>query len=426
MNNPNFENNKLPPHSIELEENVLGSIMIDREAIYKINLKPEDFYNVKNQTIFREMCLLRDKRAPIDLVSLGEKLGTKLKGIGGHTKLITLSNRVPTASNIKYHAKKVKEFSYKREIISKSQDLTYAAYNNGDIEKLKRNLIDTGVSDLKVETIKSLAGKFSDYYFKEEELGIMTGIPKIDEITNGSGAGEIVTFTADSGQGKSNMLMNIAIHNLKLGKKVMYVNIEMDTNDILTRMIAMYNDLDASGIRAKREDSQRVMAGLGEMENSNFKLITEGKIKSEDIIQQAYIEKMKDGLDILIVDYLNEIKDDRDEKLNLNIATGNLKDGALRLEVPVFTAYQMDKFARREDSTPKKEDARGSTVVADRASMMFSIVNESMRSKEYDPFTKDDDEMSIYVLKNRNGPKNFKFDNIYLNKKSLMFYELSC
>ena len=132
---------------------------------------------------------------------------------------------------------------------------------------------------------------------------------------------------------------------------------------------------------------------------------------------------MKDGLDILIVDYLNEIKDDKDEKLNLNIATGNLKDGALRLEVPVFTAYQMDKFARREDSTPKKEDARGSTVVADRASMMFAIVNESMKSKEYDPFTKDDDEMSIYVLKNRNGPKSFKCSNIYLNKKSLMFYE---
>ena len=411
------------PNNKEEEEIVLSSIMIGTDEIYKINLKPEDFYFLKNQKIFRAMCSLRDKREPIDLVSLGSELGKDLKSIGGHSHIAYLGNRVATASNIKHHAKEVKNLSYHRELMDKSYRLIKEVENDGDVEKLKRDLLDTGVSDLQAKTIKDLADKFSDYYAQPIEYGVMTGIKKIDKITNGSRAGEVITFTSDAGQGKSNMLLNIAIHNLKLGKKVMYVNIEMDTNDILTRMIAMYNKLSASNIRKKTEDTQRVMDGLAEMYETNFKLITEGKITSEEIIQQAYIEKMKDGLDILIVDYLNEIQDDlKDEKVNLNIATGNLKAGAIRLEVPVFTAYQMDKFARREKSIPKKEDARGSTVVADRASMMFAIVNETMK-KEYDPFSKEDDEMSIWVLKNRNGATNFKFDNIFLNKQTLKFYE---
>ena len=415
--------NKIP-FSIELEENVLGSLMIDKDAIYKINLSVSDFYNIKNQKIFKAMLSLRDKREPIDVVGLGEELGKELKGIGGHTKLMNLSYRVPTVSSLKVHAKKVKELAYKRDIINKSHNLIKEVENDGDIEKLKRDLLDTGVSNLQAKTIKDLADKFSDYYAQPIEYGVMTGIEKIDKITNGFRAGEIVTFTADTGVGKTGMLLNIAINNLKLGKKVMYVNIEMDTNDILTRMIAIYNGLSASNIRNKNEDTQRVMDGLAEMYETNFKLITEGNIKSEEIIQQAYIEKMKDGLDVLIVDYLNEISDDlSDEKINLNKITSNLNAGGMRLEVPIITAYQMTQSARREGTIPKKSDVRGSSVVADRATIMFAIVNESSKDKEYNPFSPEDDEMSFYVMKNRNGPTGFRLKDIFLNKQTLKFYE---
>lgn len=384
--------------SKEEEEIVLSSIMIGKDEIYKINLKPEDFYFLKNQKIFRAMCSLRDKRKPIDLVSLGSELGEELKSVGGHSHIAYLSGRAPVTLNIKHHAKEVKSLSYRRELMDKSYRLIKEAESGGDIERCKRDLVDTGLSNLKIKTISELMDKYHEEYSKPIEYGIMTGIQKIDDETHGFRGGEFITVGADTAGGKSMFILNIIVNALKADKKVMLVNLEMSNNEVLERLLTMYGKLNPNDLR-NREKDDKTMDGLaktfGELAEKNLKIITTGSVTSAEIRQQAYIEKMKDGLDLLVVDYIGLISDDKKEIDNLGIATKNLKSCSMDLNIPVITPYQTDKRSRINNSTPRKEDAKGSTEVPNAASIIFAIQEIG-------------DDKVLWLLKNRSGREHIK------------------
>ena len=409
------------PQSSELEENILGSILIKNDVIYEINLAPDDFYDFKNKKIFTAMQALTGEK--IDLVSLGTELGKDLKGIGGHTKLVALANRVPTASNAKSHAKKLKTFTYRRNLIKTSTDLTQAAYKGKDVEQLKRILLDTGITDVAPETIKELSDGFADYYSKPLEQGIMTGIPKIDSLTSGMRAGELVTVTALPSVGKSNLVLNFASTAIRNGKKVLFINLEMDKNDVLSRLLAIHCGLDAWKIRNKNESTEKVLNALGELYETNFKLLTSYSITAEEITQQALIEQRKNGLDLLVVDYLNKIKGDKEEKVRLENSVQTLKSCALRLRIPVIVPYQVTAVARREGRDPKLEDARGSTVIGDDAGLALAITNESKNEPNYRWLDNDVETFHIHILKNRHGASG-GYVPCDFNKHSLKFEPL--
>jgi len=411
-----FQNETLPPHSLEIEEAIIGSILIKNDVVYELNLIPSDFYNLKNQKIFEAILSLVERRDKIDIISLE----IELKGTILASKLAHCINRVATASNIKTYAKKIKELSYRRNLIKTSSELMTAAYEGDDVEQLKKILLDTGITDIAPETIKELSNGFADYYAEPIEYGIMTGIPKIDKLTSGMRAGELVTVTALPSVGKSNLVLNFASTAIRNGKKVLFINLEMDKNDVLSRLLAIHCGLDAWKIRNKAEGTEKVINALGELYETNFKLLTAYSITAEEITQQALIEQRKNGLDLLVVDYLNKIKGDREEKVKLENSVQTLKSCALRLRIPVIVPYQVTAVARREGRDPKLEDARGSTVIGDDAGLALAITNESKNEPNYRWLDNDVEKFHIHILKNRHGasggyvPTNF-------NKHSLKF-----
>lgn len=390
MNNPSFNTGQIP-HSIEMEQAVLGSILIDKDAIYKVNLKPKDFYKVAHQKIFSAMQELNEKRVCIDLRTLGEK-------VSDITYLATLPNAVPTASNLKHYVKQVKEFSYRRDIMDKAFRLIEETKTNGEIEKCKRDLLETEISDLRVKTISQLMSDYHEEYSRPIEYGIMTGIQKIDNETHGFRGGELITVGADTAGGKSMFILNIIVNAIRDNKKVMLVNLEMSNNEVLERLLTMYGKLNPNSLREKKKDDE-TMEGLaktfGELAEKNLKIITTGSITSAEIRQQAYIESRKDGLDLLVIDYIGLISDATKEIDNLGIAIKNLKGCSMDLNIPVITPYQTDKTSRRNNLAPKKEDAKGSTEVPNSASIIFAIQDIG-------------DDKVLWLLKNRSGRENLK------------------
>lgn len=402
----------------EEEEIVLSSLFMKKDSIYEVNLEPKDFYDFKRRKIFQAMVNLRDHRRPVDIVSVGAELGKDLKGIGGHTYLSYLVNRVPVVSNMMNHAKEVKRLSYNRSLIDKSYKLIEAVEKDKDISEKKRDLIDIELTNFKPQNVRELVDNFSEEYMKPIEKGIMTGIEKLDEITSGIRAGELFTVTATPGLGKSNISLNFASYALKGNKKVLFVNLEMDSNDILSRLLAIHNGLDAWKIRNKSEDTTKVMNALGELDKTNFKLLTAYSITVEEIVRHALIEKKKNGLDLLIVDYLNRIKGDKEEKVRIDNSVKTLKACAMELKIPVIVPYQVDKIARRDDRVPRLEDARGSTVVGDEAGLAIALTNESMKEDNYKWNDYPEDRMRLFILKNRHGASG-GFIDCMLNKHSL-------
>ena len=399
------------PRDSDVENNIIGSLFA-KEAIHKINLSEEDFFEQKNKTIFRAMIALRDKKVEIDLVNVGSELGNNLNAIGGHSHLVYLIGRVPVFSNIVSNAKILKKLTYRRNIIDKAHKLEQSALKDKDIEKSRRDLLDVGISTFNNETMAELADRYLEEYEKPVEKGLMIGLPKIDDVLMGLKGGDLALIMADTNAGKTMMLLNIATNAIKHDKKVMIVSLEMKPTEIFQRLMVMYSALDPYDLKRRKTDIV-TLGGIGEaigqLTEKNIKIVSTGSMTSSDIRQQAYIEQQKNGLDILLVDSLPLINDDRKAKDNLDIASKTLKACSMDLDIPVVTPVQTDKRSRIENKEPRKEDIKDSTEPANNASIILAVTDEDYGK-------------GIWLLKHRDGEKNV-LDRTILNKH-LIFKEI--
>ena len=385
------------PRDDDIENNVLGSLFQDKEAIHKISLTEKDFFGTVNKTIFKAMCSLRDEKTEIDLVSIGSELGKeKLDYIGGHSYLAHITNLVPTASHIVSKSKKLKELTYRRDLMDKAHKLVEASRKGKDIEKSKRELLDIGMDSSNSETMTELADRYLEEYEKPIEKGLTIGLPKIDEITNGFKGGDLTLIMADTNAGKTMLLLNIAVNSIRHDKKVMIVSLEMKSPEIFQRIMTMYGELDPYKLKYRDKDS-KTMEGIantiGQLAEKNIKIISSGSMTSAEIRQQAFLEQRKNGLDILLVDSLPLINDDRKAKDSLEIASKTLKSTAMDLDIPVITPVQTDKLSRRDKKEPQKEDIKDSTEPANDASVILSVTDEDYGK-------------GVWLLKHRDGEKN--------------------
>lgn len=421
------------PSDIEVEQAVIGSCLIDENGFERIEgrVVPSDFYDFRNQTIFEAIEYLHKEEIKIDLLTLSSRLKSmrSLTKVGGNEYLASLANKVPTSANIVHYSNIVAKLSIRRKLISTAAQITELAYNEKKkvdeiLEQADKDIVSIiegnseKLGDEKPSELKDLAMEFDEFYNSNESDGIQLGIPELDEVLLGLPSQEVMFVYAPTGGKKSMFVQNVAYNIAKQGKKVLYVNLEMNNRDIIGRLISIASGLDSYKIKRREFNNGEIDYALGRLSEVNLKIASPATISIPQLERMAKLEQKKNGLDILIVDHLHIIKSRVTDPV---VRTGEIAEGlktiAKKLDIPVIAPVQINRFAQMNGKKPEKTDARDSSVIENTARCILSL--QPTDTPEI-PLRQDENQVNIWITKNRNGYEGQKIP-IPFNWRSLRF-----
>jgi replicative DNA helicase len=408
------------------EESVLGSIIIDNDAIFDVShfLLPDHFHKVTHQWIYKAMLSLAESKTPIDPVTLSEKLrqANQLEDVGDTPGIINLMNTVPTSMSVVHYANIVKDLSTRRRIISAAEQAARLAYDETltiqDVQSgAERTMFNASTDNRgdEVRHISDVARDHLDHLENIREHGIVTGIPtglyELDDALNAGGLepGTFVIVAADTGMGKSSLLLNMISHAAKNGYKGALFTLEMTALQVFQRQVAIETKIPVS--RYKRgELSQDEMAmyyaELGKLSELGIYIDQSPFLTPMQLLSKCRRMQMKDGLDLVMVDYLALMQSDQkeaNETLRLGSISRALKLIAKDLNVPVVCAAQLTSksIAQRQDKRPQLADMRFSSDPNNDADVVTFIY----RDEYYNPDTSDRPNVAEIIFgKQREGP----------------------
>jgi replicative DNA helicase len=416
---------KIPPQNLEAEKSALGAMLVEKEAIMRAIeiLAPGHFYKDSHQRIFEAIISLFDRNEPVDITTLAEELKKRklLASIGGAAYLTNLINSVPTAANIEYYAKIIREKSILRSLIDISTSVlheSYMAEEEADtlldkaeqrIFELSENKISRGfvpVSDMIHETIDLIDQL---YQRKEHVTGLATGFEKFDQNTAGLHPANLIVVAGAASMGKSSFCLNIATHvALELKKPVAIFSLEMSKEELLQRMLCS----------EARVNLHKVRTGF--LAKNDFTYLTnaaarlsEAPIYIDDTATTSILEmkakarrlKAEKGLGLIIIDYLQLIHStERIESRQQEVAkiSRSLKALANELKVPVIALSQLNRQVDKgKDFRPQLSNLRESGAIEQDADVVVFIYREEY----YEPDKIDVQGVAeIIIAKQRNGP----------------------
>jgi replicative DNA helicase len=406
---------KLPPHCIEAEEAVLGSILIDPERLNDVRaiIGSEDFFRDRNQWIFEAMLNLDGGVDQITVTKELERIG-KLDAIGGAAYLSHLVSITPTSLHARHYAEVVKRESFRRDIISTAGQIAALGYE-GDGDSM-------GLFLRAQDTLSKLEPQGREEIIKPKEHaelmlamlcqrrekrfdGISFGYKDLDDFIGGMYGGDFVIVGARPSVGKSQLLLEIALHNAKFGEGVLFASAEMSITQLTEREVVMGTGIDIRRLRKgalsefEWDKAQEVVA-----EVSDIPLyFLAGKLSVGSIMQKAKVLKQTKGLDLVLVDYIQLLKDRADKRCGDNLRerigyiSNSLKNAAHDLEIPVIAASQFSRGVEtREGHRPMLSDLKESGDLEQDADVVLLL----HRPELYDP-DKDKGILEIGIAKTR-------------------------
>jgi len=436
---------RIPPQNIEAEQSVLGALLIDANAIEKISgiLKAEDFYRQDNRIIYEAMENLRNRNEAVDLVTVTEelrKLG-KLDAVGGISAITALSNAVPTAANVVYHAQIVAEKSLRRQLISAATEVAATGYEDEeDIETTidmaeqkilavanRRNTNNiTSIKDI----VKDAMGRIEKLYdSKEAFTGLPTGFVDFDKMTSGLQPSDLIIVAARPSMGKSSLVLNIAQHvAIKGHKSVAFFSLEMSKEQLAQRMLCSEALIDASRLRIgqlSEEEWPKLVSAADRLSNAKIFLDDTPGITALEMRAKARRWQNENGLDLIIVDYLQLMQgtskrssDNRQQEMS--DISRSLKALARELNVPVIALSQLSRGVEaRTNKRPMLSDLRESGALEQDADIVAFIYREDYYDKE----TENKNIVEFIIAKHRNGPVDTV--KLFFQKEITRFYNLS-
>lgn len=315
---------RIPPHSVESEQSILGSILLDKEAIITVTetIKPEDFYKEAHKIIYECMMKLNNKNEPIDLITLTEELKKQghLEDIGGISYITSLSTIVPTTSNVKYYADIVKEKSVLRKLIRVSNDILNLGYDSSikveDIlEKAEKQIFDISQekSSEDFQTINSVLMDTYDtieklYTNKEDITGITTGFDDLNKKTNGLQRTDLLLVAARPAMGKTAFSLNLVQNAaLKGDASVAVFSLEMSKEQLVQRMLSAQSHVELKKIKTGNLDENdwpRIIDAMSVLSNANIYIDDTPGIKIGELRSKCRKLKIEKGLDLILIDHL--------------------------------------------------------------------------------------------------------------------------
>ncbi len=428
---------KLPPQNLEAEQTVLGSILIDKNAIFKVadQLRPDDFYAPAHEKIYQTILELFEKHQPIDILTLTNKLKEKevLGDVGGSAYLAELTNQVTTAAHLEHYVKLVRDKKFLRDLIQASSQINEDVFQpDKDVEDIIDNIEQKilAISQKSApQNFMLLRDELKTAYERIERLhqgkgmlrGVPTGFPDLDNMLSGLQNSDLVILGARPSLGKTTLALDIARHAALVAKiPVGVFSLEMSREQVIDRLISAESQVPLWKLRTGRisddTEFQMIQAALERL--SHAKIFIDDT-PSPNIIQMRSMARrlqIEHGLGLLIVDYLQLIapRTNSDNMVHqITEISRGLKSLGRELNVPVLAVSQLSRAVdQRDHKIPRLSDLRESGSIEQDADVVLFIYRKD--HGRTDASREEQDMAEIIIAKHRNGPTGsikLKFDS---------------
>ncbi len=417
---------KVPPHSIEAEQAVLGGLMLDNRAWERVadRIVESDFYRRDHRLILRSIANLEANDKPFDVITLSEELEKthELDDAGGLAYLGRLAKETPSAANIKAYADIVRERSVLRQLIEIGTDIAGSAYNPegreskellDQAEQLVFRIAEQGAKANNgfVDIKKLLTATVEKIDFLYEQEGNITGIPtgftEFDNMTTGLQKGDLVIVAGRPSMGKTTFAMNIA-ENAAIAQDipVAVFSMEMPGDALTMRMISSLGRINSQNLRTGNlldEDWPRITSAVSILSEKKIFIDDSAALSLSELRARARRLKREHGLGMVVIDYLQLMQGSGSENRATEISeiSRGLKALAKELEIPVIALSQLNRsLEQRTDKRPVMSDLRESGAIEQDADLIVFIY----RDEVYNDDSPDKGTAEIIIGKQRNGP----------------------
>jgi replicative DNA helicase len=391
---------RTPPQDNDAEQSVLGSVFLSRDALVEAMayVTADDFYKKAHQYIFAAMVALTDRDEAIDIVTLKNELATRqqLADVGGITYLVDLANIVPTAANVVYYAKIVKQKATLRKLIDTATHIVQTGYNpDSDVEDVLDNAEKEimAVSDTTQQNgFKPISDVLNDALTKVTELsknndeitGLSTGYRDLDLITAGLHEDELIILAARPGVGKTAFALNVAQNvATKSDTSVAIFSLEMGAEQLVNRMLCAEGSIEANHLRTGQltdNEWESLIVAMGSLSKAQIFIDDTPGIKMANIRAKARrLAKERGNLGLIVVDYLQLIEGSGQENRQQEVSaiSRQLKMLAKELHVPVIALSQLSRgVEQRQDKRPVLSDIRESGSIEQDADIVAFLYRD--------------------------------------------------
>jgi replicative DNA helicase len=423
---------KLPPHSVEAEQSVLGGLLLEASALDRVAdlMTEDDFYRHEHRLIFRQIVRLSEMAKPVDVITVAEALeiAGELEKVGGLPYLGSLAQNVPSAANIRRYGEIVRERSIMRKLVEVGTDIASSAYNPtgrdaaqllDEAESKVFEIAEAGSHGKQgfvpmpplltqvVERIETLYARDNP----SDVTGIATGFTDIDRMTSGLQPGELVIVAGRPSMGKTAFSINIA-ENVALDSKlpVAIFSMEMGASQLALRMLGSVGKLNQHDLRTGRlqdDDWGRLTHALGRLHDAPIHIDESAALSAMDLrARSRRLHRQCSGLGLIVVDYLqlmssNVGKASENRATEISEISRSLKALAKELHVPVIALSQLNRgLEQRPNKRPVMSDLRESGAIEQDADLILFIY----RDEVYNSDSPDKGKAEIIIGKQRNGP----------------------
>lgn len=418
---------KIPPHSIEAEQSVLGGLMLDNQAWDRVGdlLSTIDFYRADHRNIFNAIANLANSAKPMDAITVMEALKERkqLDEAGGEVYLFELAKNTPSAANIVAYANIVRERSVLRQLISSAGEIADSAFNSGGrnvlelLDEAERKIFEiaeqggnkSGPNDIKNLLTKAVERIDHLYQSGSSITGIPTCFTDFDEMTSGLQKSDLIIIAGRPSMGKTILGMNIAENAaLKTKKPILVFSMEMPGEALAMRMMSSLGRIDQHRLRTGKldeEDWPRVTSAVSMLSEIKMFIDDTPALSPSDLRSRARrIAREQGELGLIVVDYLQlmqipTMKENRTAEISE--ISRSLKTLAKELNVPVIALSQLNRsLEQRADKRPVMSDLRDSGAIEQDADVIVFIY----RDEVYHEDSPDKGVAEIIIGKQRNGP----------------------
>jgi replicative DNA helicase len=422
---------RVPPHSQEAEESVLGAMLIDKDAVIAVAefLLPEDFYDERLRDIYESCIDLYEARTPIDVLTVTERLKKRknLKGIGSSSFLADLANKVPTAAHVEHYGRIVKDTATKRSLMSAATRLVEVSMDEGlgaseALDKAESEIFSLSQKSLSkafVSVKDTLAGSFD----RLDELhksgggirGVPTGFNDLDDALAGLQQSNLIILAARPGVGKTSLAMNMAQYvAVELKRPVGFFSLEMSREELVDRLLVAQADIDAWRLKTGKlseDDFSKFSDAMGILAEAPLFIDDTPALSILEMRTKARRLQVESGVDLIIVDYLQLARSRQLENRVQEVSeiSQGLKNLARELKVPVIALSQLSRSVEtRGGKKPVLSDLRESGSIEQDADVVMFLWREDDENQE---------NIMLDIAKHRNGPLksvplHFKGDRI--------------
>jgi len=422
---------RVPPHSQEAEESVLGAMLIDKDAVIAVAefLLPEDFYDERLKEIYEACLALYEERIPIDVLTVAERLKKRktFKSAESSSFLADLANKVPTAVHVEHYGRIVKDTATKRSLMSAATRLVEISMDEGMgatevLDEAEREIFSLSQKSLS-KAFTSVRDTLAESFDRLDELhksgegirGVATGFADLDDALAGMQKSNLLILAARPGVGKTSLAMNISQYvAVELKRPVGFFSLEMSREELVDRLLVAQADIDAWKLKTGKlseEDFTKLSNAMGELAEAPLFIDDTPALSILEMRTKARRLQVENGLDLLVVDYLQLARSRNLENRVQEVSeiSQGLKNLARELKVPVLGISQLSRAVEtRGGKKPQLSDLRDSGSIEQDADVVMFLWREDEDNAE---------NMMLDIAKHRNGPLrsiplHFKGDRI--------------